>query len=440
MTDSTMLTFWIWGLVFWNQAYASNDSKWFFFSGLSISLGILTKYTCIFLLPLIIFSGVWRYKRPGPWLIAILIPLIVLLGYEHYGRILYGKGLFIQALIYANDAAPKSVIDYLDNSLLGLAFLGGCYPIALLVAAFSGGRALRFALPSFAILILALLFSRGEVGVHSFLSDGTVQTALIVQFAVLCLAGVCLFLFCLKEFKEGFNHDSVFLTLWLLGVFIFVCYLNWSINARSFILLVPAAGLLLSRRLENWGYSESKVRMQFSYLAIGFAGLLAVATLYAEYAWANTAKLAARDITQKYNQLGSVWFQGHWGFQFYMEKLGATPVDFRRSNIRTGEFMVVPLNNTGVVKPANGFDLVETREYSHYSIIAIMSPAGSSGFYASAFGPLPYSFEKPLSEVYLIYKRNSDLQVANSRHTTGPFDLRGRGSGDIVHNQLAKLP
>ena len=406
MTDSTMLTFWIWGLVFWNNGCTSNNSKWFYFAGLSVSLGILTKYTCIFLLPLMIFSGLWRYRKPGPWLFAILIPLVVMLGFEHYTRILYGKGLFLQALIYANEAAPKNIVDYFDNSLIGLSFLGGCFPIALLVAAVSGGRLLRLVASLFAILTLFLLFSRGGLSGHSFVSDGATQTNLIIQFATFCLAGFCSVLICLKEFRKGFNHDSIFLLLWFFGVFIFVCYLNWSINARSFILLVPAIGLLLSRRLEEWGVNQTNLRTRFSYLAIGVAGLLAVATVYADYAWAKTASVAARDITSKFNQLGKVWFQGHWGFQFYMEESGAQPVDFAKSNILPGEFMVIPLNNTNLVRPDYRFDLVETREYSHDSFIAIMSPARSAGFYASVFGAVPYSFEKPLKDVYLVYKRN----------------------------------
>ena len=141
-------------------------------------------------------------------------------------------------------------------------------------------------------------------------------------------------------------------------------------------------------------------------MAIGVAGLLAVATVYADYAWAKTSSVAARDITSKFNQLGTVWFQGHWGFQFYMEESGAQPVDFAKSNILPDEFMVIPLNNSNVMRPDYRFDLVETREYSHDSFIATMSPAHSAGFYASIFGAVPYSFEKPLKEVYLIYKRN----------------------------------
>lgn len=407
MSDSTMLMFWIWGLVFWNNGTATNASKWFFFAGLSVTFGILTKYSCIFLLPLMTFSGVWKYRKPGLWLLAIIIPIVAMLGFEFYTKSLYGKGLLLEAMIYANDRTPKSIVDYLDNTLIGLCFLGGCFPIALLLAPISGGRLLKLAIPIFVLGVLALIPLNGGIGGHTFVKGGVVQISLIAQFIAFCLAGFCLLVVCFNERKKGFNHDTLFLLLWFFGVFVFVCYLNWTVNARSFILLVPAVGLLLSRRLEEWEGNQTNLNPKFIHTMIVVAGLLAVGTIYADYAWTNTARVAAREITSKYSTQGKVWFQGHWGLQFYMEKSGAHPVVFNKENIRPGEFMVVPDNNTNITSPSNLFDLVEVIEYSHNSFIATMSPAHSAAFYASAFGAVPYSLERPLKEVYLIYKRNN---------------------------------
>ena len=48
MSDSSMLMFWIWGLVFWMNGLRDGALKWFLLAGLAVSFGILTKYTCIF--------------------------------------------------------------------------------------------------------------------------------------------------------------------------------------------------------------------------------------------------------------------------------------------------------------------------------------------------------------------------------------------------------
>ena len=139
---------------------------------------------------------------------------------------------------------------------------------------------------------------------------------------------------------------------------------------------------------------------------IGIAGMIAVVIMQADYAWTNTARVAARDITSKYNKLGEVWFQGHWGFQFYMERAGAHPVDFRRDNIPAGDFMIIPVNNTNLSRLDNRFDLVEIMDFSQGSFVVTMNPQYKAGFYASTSGATPYIVGRPISERYLIYRKS----------------------------------
>ena len=405
MTDSTMLMFWIWGLVFWMIGTRTDAAKWFVLAGVSVALGALTKYTCILLLPLMVLSGTWKFRKPGRWLLAIVIPLVAMAGFEYYTQALYGKGLFLEAFVYASERAPRDLGDYVDNTLIGLAFLGGCFPAALLLLPSCGGRWLKSGVLILALGVFALVYSLGGLVNHPFSSEGANSTALTIQFCAFTIAGICLVVVCLREAGKGFNHDSVFLLLWFFGIFIFVCYLNWTINARSFILLVPAAGLLLSRRLGEWGVKRGNVKKFVVYPIVAVAALLSVATVYADYAWAGTARVAAREITTKYSDLAKVFFQGHWGFQYYMEQAGATPLNFRNADIRTGDYIVIPINNTNLAQLDFRFERVEIMTFSHGSFIAVMSPAKSAGFYASVWGVLPYSFEKPRDELYYIYRK-----------------------------------
>jgi len=48
-------------------------------------------------------------------------------------------------------------------------------------------------------------------------------------------------------------------------------------------------------------------------------------------------------------ELGTVWFQSHWGFQYYLQQWGARPLNLARSEIYSGDVMLIPANNTGVV-------------------------------------------------------------------------------------------
>lgn len=406
MTDSTMLMFWIWGLLFWRLGAESGASKWFLFSGLSVALGLLTKYTCILLLPLLIFSGAWQFRKPGRWLLAIAIPLVVLVGFEFYTQALYGRGLFLDAFSYAGERSPKKLIDYLDNTLIGLAFLGGCFPVGLLLLPAIGGWLLRSVLLGLGAAGFILVLTRGMVGTQQLANEGASLTGLIFQFSVLVLAGMCLVAACLKEIRRKLDHDAVFLLLWFFGVFVFVCYLNWTINARSFIPVVPAVGILLSRRLEEWGMRRTAFKRNFSRGAVVLAALVAVSVVQADYTWANTARTAAREIASRYGSLGKIWFQGHWGFQYYMEAHAASPVDFSKNEIRPGEYVAIALNNTNLAQMGHEYGVVEVLSFDQRALGATMSRERQAGFYASVWGIAPYVFGSPGVERYLILRKN----------------------------------
>lgn len=406
MTDSTMLMFWTWGLVFWRLGTDSGALKWFVLAGFSVGLGILTKYTCILLLPLLIFSGVWKFRKPGRWLLAVIIPLILLGAFEYYTYVLYGKGLFLDAFFYAGERSPKQLIDYFDNTLIGLAFLGGCFPVGLLLMPAIGGWLLRSVLLVFGVTALILVLTRGMVGEHQLTSDGSSLTSLIFQFGILVLAGMCLLATCLKEADRKLDHDRVFLLLWFFGIFVFVCYLNWTINARSFILMAPAIGILLSRRLDEWGPQQAIFKRAFSLGAIMLSALVAVAVVHADYTWSNTARTAAKEITSRYGSLGKIWFQGHWGFQYYMEKMAARPVDFSKKEIQQGEYVAIPLNNTNLAQMGNEYGIVEVLHFNQRSFIATMSRERQAGFYASVWGIVPYVVGNPGIERYVILRKN----------------------------------
>ena len=46
------------------------------------------------------------------------------------------------------------------------------------------------------------------------------------------------------------DADSLLLMLWVFGTFIFTGFVNWAINARSVLPLIPAVGILLARRVD----------------------------------------------------------------------------------------------------------------------------------------------------------------------------------------------
>jgi hypothetical protein len=88
-----------------------------------------------------------------------------------------------------------------------------------------------------------------------------------------------------------------------------------------------------------------------------------------------------------------VWFQGHWGFQYYLELAGGRAMDVRRVEAAPGDVVALPLDNTRVVGvPEHVVGSRERFELATAPWGSTMQRATAAGFYASSFGPLPYRF------------------------------------------------
>ena len=97
--------------------------------------------------------------------------------------------------------------------------------------------------------------------------------------------------------------------------------------------------------------------------------------------------------------------EGHWGFQHYMEKLGARAVDYKNFTPSAGDILVLPLHNTYISEPPPG--IIVRRD-----VLNIPGPVGlatwnagvGAGFYSSVSGPLPFAFGKVPVESLFVYE------------------------------------
>src|SRR5262249_30086230 len=135
---------------------------------------------------------------------------------------------------------------------------------------------------------------------------------------------------------------------------------NWTVNGRSILPMAPAVGILMMRRLDQrFGSAPAgfEWRLWWPMLA---AGSLALLTTAADCSLAGSARTAARLIHEQYQDPAhDLWFEGHWGFQYYMERFGRSPFDFQTFRCRAGDLLVIPNNNTNPLIPPS--DLVRER-------------------------------------------------------------------------------
>jgi hypothetical protein len=164
--------------------------------------------------------------------------------------------------------------------------------------------------------------------------------------------------------------------------------------------MASVAGILIARRLEKNPPAFWKPA-----LALVASAMLALFITQTDYLQAMAVRQNARALYAGYGQtMNRMFFEGHWGFQYYMSGFGATPMDFVNAKLTPGDLVATPSNNTNVL-PASPD---KTRLLGTYSqtdslwLATVSQPLGAC-FYASVMGPLPFAFGPVPPETVSVY-------------------------------------
>jgi hypothetical protein len=200
------------------------------------------------------------------------------------------------------------------------------------------------------------------------------------------------------------DSRSWLLTLWVLGTFLFAAGFNWTVNARSLLPLAPPVGILLVRRLEkNHPKGETfPWRRVTSFLA----GAAALTLMLAgeDFRLATAVRESARQACAKYGrEENPLWFQGHWGFQYYMEAAGASALDMECNTLRAGDTVAIPLNNTNLSPPEEQSNVRDILVVPGPRWVTTWNNIAGAGFYSSVWGSLPFVLGRAPPEIVVIY-------------------------------------
>lgn len=401
MCDVLMLACWVWAVVFWVEGLDQSRAGKIFAAGLLVALAVLTKYFGVALVPLLAVYGGWHKRKFGGWVIALLIPLAVLGGYEWLTRLRYGHALFSAAAELSSQAHANFAVSKPAAGLIALSFTGGGVAATLFLAPWLWRARTLAVVFGVTALVGGVLYFGDVLHKYPALPEAA-RWSVAAQFILWTFGGVLVLWLAAEVVRRPREPLAWLLALWLTGTFLFTAFGNWTINGRTVLPMAPVVGILLARRWERAGLKQPG-----AWKAVLLAcGVFALLVAESDFQLAVAVRRGAQAVMARQGQRkGTVWFQGHWGFQYYMEKLGAKAEDFEHFTPSLGDILVVPLHNTCTAEPPP--DLIASRD-----VVGIPGPIGlttfhtavGAGFYSSYFGPLPFAFGQAPAEAICVYE------------------------------------
>lgn len=410
MCDVMMVCLWVWSMVLWEHGLTGVRRRGLSLIGAAalIALAALTKYFAIALVPLLVVHAVMRLRRGGWWIAALVIPFVILAIYEFWARHLYGHGLILEATEYSSKFQKfGSLYEVMRHGAVGLAFAGGCAAVML----FCWPRLWPWWVTAGSCLMaLALAVLSGPptpVDVSNPASLAALPWILMIQAGVWVTVGVGVLLLPLAELWKRRDATAVTLTLWIWGTFVFATFVNWSVTARTILPMIPAVGIVIARRMQRGdSIDESEIVRMRTLIPLSLSTVLALVVTSADCSLANSARDAARSIARMWMTEGrTMWFQGHWGFQWYMQEAGARPIDQPGTILHVGDRLAIPYNNCNVHIPENvQLERLERLQLATAPCVTTMQDQNAAGFYSSVIGPLPFAFGRVPPEQYDVFE------------------------------------
>ena len=414
MCDVTLLACWVWAVVWWERATASEHSRWLYLAaGAMAAMAVFAKYSALntlTLLPLLCFT---RGRNYGWKLAGLAVSGTLIAGYEWISGRMYGHGLLWLASQFARTTHYDFPGGWSAKTLVGLAFLGGSLLPLLLLAPWLWRRKLWLAGSALGVGLLLWLWLGGTPGiVHPWVATDESLTRywdFRLQLILLVLGGLLVPLLAGAECWQRRDRVTLALVWWLGSVFFFTVVLNWTVNVRSFLPAAPAVAILVVRRLSALPAGGRR----WLWLPLGVSALWALSVAVANWQLANSERTAMFKIAAKHQTPGhTLWLDGHSGGQYYLERLGGRSVDLEHSLLLPGDVVAVPLQGDFVVLPPGSVSPLNDVVMRLHSWLNLQgrSARAAAGFYTADDGPLPFAVGVPQAQEYFVVKVLSPVQ------------------------------
>ncbi len=412
MCDVLMLSFWVFSIFYWRRGILEDRRIYLLISSVLIILCIMTKYMGICLVPLLLAYSMLEKRKPGEWILYLLLPIAAIFLFDQITYIKYGlrQLSYIESFsIYNHQTSHKNT---LANIVTGLSFLGGCILVHWLYYVIYTKK-MYVLLHLAAIIIILMILMRFDVlNYYPIAGADGINWTFVAQLPFFVFAGVSFIFIVFSDFLRNRDSDSLLLFLWVIGTFAFTVFVNWSVNARSILPIAPVAGILVMRHLRQ-SCKLNLISILGFYAPLILSLLMAMIVASADYSLAKSARTAAHSIHDKIRDWpGKVWLEGHWGFQHYIESAGGVKVlDYENPSLKKGDLVIIPGNNTNTKLLYQHLALFKN-EYTFdvAKLVSTTNVSTGAGFYSDLFGPLPFAVGYT-PEKYYVYEMIVDKKT-----------------------------
>ncbi|MBK7642334.1 MAG: glycosyltransferase family 39 protein [Planctomycetes bacterium] len=389
MADTALAAAWTCAILCWCRPPGERGTA---LGVLALAVAGLLKWYGLALVPLLYCWELLSAGRPTRRSAWLLMPLALALALELWTRAQHGASLFASAEQHSIGAEGLA-LDAGLRAWIGCAFLGGACGGALLVLPLLARPHGRLVALAAAAGALAAFLVRGELRRWPSLAQATQgeSWAIAIQAGVWGFLGLALILLALAELRVR-TREARLLALWIGGTCVFAIFVDWAILARSVLPALPAFAIVLARALEGARVMQRAAGRTLLGLALGAGALLGVVLLRADTEVAEEARASATELARAPSGT-RVWFQGHWGFQWYAQAAGARAQDRARPAPSAGDRILVPMLNSNIFGvDAQRVRVLEERKRALHSPLVVLGPRSGAGWWAHTLGPLPFAW------------------------------------------------
>lgn len=399
MTDVALLAAWLCATTLFVYGIDRSDPRLAGIAALPLVAAAFFAYQGLALVPLLACYAFQRKKLKKELAVMLVLPALFIFTWQGMGSLHAGSAYSVTLFGYLRGLGLWMPAVKIRNAITTLTYVGGTtifFPF--LFIAF--GRRWK---------ILAMALGTGAL-VARYLPPGydfAQRAFFIFCFAGGSLAALWALLHGLERvFAKTADPDTVFLSLWFLGV-LFYCALIFITGAARYVLPAAPPLILLLVRSNQSRLAASRFGRAFYASLLACQLLIGLLLAQADYQFASVFRTEAKDFQQRYLLAGdSFIFSAEWGLRYYLTQAGGQ-IMAEDSAGRPGE-LVVKSRACNLQKFPSKLDpdlrIVDQRTYRMGSPLRLLNRHANAGFWGSAWGTLPFWFSNQPVDELDVYK------------------------------------